>query len=109
MAAALLAPVAVCYGAIARRRLAAAGRSVGIPVICIGNPTVGGAGKTPTALAVGRLLLAAGKHPFFLSRGYGGELSATNRCCLPALPRPSSRKIASRGPTRRAPPAPMSS
>ena len=50
------------------------GRSVGVPVICLGNLTVGGAGKTPAALAVGRLLLAAHERPFFLSRGYGGSL-----------------------------------
>jgi tetraacyldisaccharide 4'-kinase len=79
IAAALLTPLAMCYGAIARRRLASAGRSIGIPVICIGNPTVGGAGKTPTALTVARLLLAAGKHPFFLSRGYGGEFAGPVR------------------------------
>jgi tetraacyldisaccharide 4'-kinase len=82
MAAKVLAPLAMCYGAIARRRLATAGRSVGIPVICVGNLTVGGAGKTPTALAVARLLLAAGRHPFFLSRGYGGELAGPIRVDL---------------------------
>ena len=74
-AAALLAPAAAIYGAVASRRLAKAGRTVDIPVICVGNPTVGGAGKTPTALAVARLLSAAGKRPFFLTRGYGGELA----------------------------------
>ena len=79
MAAALLAPIAMCYGAIAQRRMATPGRSAGIPVICVGNPIVGGAGKTPTALAVARLLLAAGKHPFFLSRGFGGELAGPVR------------------------------
>lgn len=70
----LLAPAAAAYGAVAARRLARTGRSVGIPVLCIGNPTVGGAGKTPTALAVARLLTAAGERPVFLSRGYGGRL-----------------------------------
>jgi tetraacyldisaccharide 4'-kinase len=50
------------------------GRSAGVPVICLGNLTVGGAGKTPAALAVGRLLLAAHERPYFLSRGYGGRL-----------------------------------
>lgn len=74
-AAALLAPLAACYGVIASGRLRKTGRSVGIPVICVGNPTVGGAGKTPTAITVARLLIAAGKRPFFLSRGYGGELA----------------------------------
>jgi tetraacyldisaccharide 4'-kinase len=50
------------------------GASAGIPVICIGNLTVGGAGKTPTALAVAHLLLQTRERPFFLSRGYGGRL-----------------------------------
>jgi tetraacyldisaccharide 4'-kinase len=71
----LLAPLAALYGAIAGARLARAGRTVGIPVICVGNLTVGGAGKTPTALWIGRLLIEAGRRPFFLSRGYGGRLA----------------------------------
>ncbi len=74
-AAALLAPIAKVYGAVAGSRLKQTGRSVGIPVICIGNLTVGGSGKTPTALAVARILIAAGKQPYFLTRGYGGELA----------------------------------
>jgi tetraacyldisaccharide 4'-kinase len=74
-AAALLAPLAVAYGAVARARLAMSGRAVGIPVICVGNLTGGGAGKTPTALAIGRLLIAAGRRPYFLTRGYGGQLA----------------------------------
>lgn len=74
-AAALLAPFAKCYGAVAGGRLGKAGHAAGVPVICVGNPTVGGSGKTPTALAVARLLIAAGKRPFFLTRGYGGELA----------------------------------
>jgi tetraacyldisaccharide 4'-kinase len=44
-----------------------------MPVICIGNLTIGGAGKTPTALAVAQMLAAAGERPAFLSRGYGGH------------------------------------
>jgi tetraacyldisaccharide 4'-kinase len=74
IASSLLAPIAIPYGALARSRMAQAGSAAGIPVICIGNPTVGGAGKTPTALAVAKLLRLAGRHPFFLSRGYGGDL-----------------------------------
>jgi tetraacyldisaccharide 4'-kinase len=86
--AGLLAPLAALYGAVAARRLSQRGRSVGRPVICIGNPTVGGAGKTPTALAVGRMLAAAGERPVFLTRGYGGALAgpvevdlAAHRAC----------------------------
>jgi len=70
----LLGPLGAIYGAAAALRMRFSGRSVGIPVICLGNLTVGGAGKTPAALAVGRLLLAAHERPFFLTRGYGGRL-----------------------------------
>jgi tetraacyldisaccharide 4'-kinase len=73
--AALLAPLAAGYGCIAAWRLRRPGRRAGIPVICIGNLTHGGAGKTPTALAVGAWLKAQGARPFFLSRGYGGALA----------------------------------
>lgn len=73
--AALLMPLATLYGAVATTRLRRPGRAAGIPVLCVGNLTLGGAGKTPTAIAIGRLLQAAGAHPFFLSRGYGGRLA----------------------------------
>jgi len=75
----LLAPLAGVYGVVAALRLQSPGRGVGIPVICLGNVTVGGAGKTPAAIEVARLLLAAGERPFFLSRGYGGRLSGPVR------------------------------
>jgi tetraacyldisaccharide 4'-kinase len=71
----LLSPLAALYGAAAALRLRRPGRRAGVPVICLGNLTVGGAGKTPAALAVGRLLFAAHERPFFLSRGYGGRLA----------------------------------
>jgi tetraacyldisaccharide 4'-kinase len=72
--AALLYPVSAIYGAIAALRLARSGYKAKIPVLCIGNPTLGGAGKTPTAIAVATLLKAQGRNPFFLTRGYGGRL-----------------------------------
>jgi tetraacyldisaccharide 4'-kinase len=43
-----------------------------LPVICIGNFTAGGGGKTPTALAVAALLGELGARACFLIRGYGG-------------------------------------
>jgi tetraacyldisaccharide 4'-kinase len=55
------------------------GRQADLPVICLGNLTVGGAGKTPAALAVAQLLHAAHERPFFLSRGYGGQLAGPVR------------------------------
>jgi len=71
----LLSPLAAVYGAVAAQRMARAGRTAGIPVVCVGNLTLGGAGKTPAAIAVARILDAAGRRPFVLSRGYGGTLT----------------------------------
>lgn len=70
-----LAPVAALYGRIASRRLEQAGAWAALPTICIGNLVLGGAGKTPTALAVARRLRALGRRPVFLTRGYGGRLA----------------------------------
>ncbi|MEF2073880.1 tetraacyldisaccharide 4'-kinase [Consotaella aegiceratis] len=75
--ASLLAPIAWSYGAVARRRLDNGRRAhVAAPVICVGNPTLGGSGKTPTVLALGRAAKRLGLQPGFLSRGYGGSLEA---------------------------------
>ncbi len=73
-AATVLAPLGACYGAIASRNMARPGRKAPVPVICVGNFILGGAGKTPTAIALARLLLESGHRPFFLSRGYGGRV-----------------------------------
>ena len=43
-----------------------------LPIICIGNIVVGGAGKTPVALKLGTLLKQNGYKPHFVSKGYGG-------------------------------------
>jgi tetraacyldisaccharide 4'-kinase len=75
----LLAPLAGAYGAVAAERMRRAGTRAAVPVICIGNLTVGGGGKTPTAITVARLLLRAGLRPVFLSRGYGGALAGPVR------------------------------
>jgi tetraacyldisaccharide 4'-kinase len=74
-AAHLLRPLGALYGAVAARRLRRPGARAALPVVCVGNFTAGGAGKTPTALALGRLLVAMGHRPAFLSRGYGGRLA----------------------------------
>jgi tetraacyldisaccharide 4'-kinase len=44
-----------------------------VPVVCVGNFVVGGAGKTPMALALAKIARSRGLRPGFLTRGYGGE------------------------------------
>src|SRR5205823_9999369 len=56
-------------------RLARKGFRADAPVVCIGNFTLGGAGKTPTTMAVARALAGMGQAPVLLSRGYGGTLA----------------------------------
>jgi tetraacyldisaccharide 4'-kinase len=70
----LLLPLGALYGAVAAWRLQRQGFDAGIPVICVGNYHVGGAGKTPTVLALTKILRDLGETPVVLSRGYGGRL-----------------------------------
>ncbi|VIO68849.1 tetraacyldisaccharide 4'-kinase [Bradyrhizobium ivorense] len=71
----LLTPLAALYGTIAARRMQRPGTAADVPVFCIGNYHVGGAGKTPTVLALAKLLRELDERPVVLSRGYGGALS----------------------------------
>ena len=75
----LLLPFSWVYGAITARRMAKPGQRMAVPVICVGNLTAGGAGKTPTVLKLAELLQAQGRNPFVLSRGYGGSARAPTR------------------------------
>ncbi|SHH92123.1 tetraacyldisaccharide 4'-kinase [Bradyrhizobium erythrophlei] len=70
----LLTPLGAIYGLVAGWRLQREGFDAGIPVLCVGNYHVGGAGKTPTVLALTRVLRDIGETPVVLSRGYGGRL-----------------------------------
>lgn len=70
----LLRPLGALYGAIAAHRLHREGFDAGIPVLCVGNYHVGGAGKTPTVLALAKMLRELEETPVVLSRGYGGRL-----------------------------------
>ena len=70
----LLMPLAALYGAVAAYRLRQKGIDAGIPVLCVGNYHVGGAGKTPTVVALVQVLRDLGETPVVLSRGYGGRL-----------------------------------
>lgn len=70
----LLTPFGWLYGtSVALRARNAEPRRVGAKVICVGNLTAGGSGKTPVALALARALSARGLKTVFLSRGYGGK------------------------------------
>jgi len=70
----LLLPLAAVYGAVAALRMQRIGLDAGIPVVCVGNYHMGGAGKTPTVLALTKMLRDLGETPVVLSRGYGGRL-----------------------------------
>ncbi len=54
------------------RNLVSRERKSKLPIICIGNIVIGGAGKTPVALKIGNMLKQAGYNPHFVSKGYGG-------------------------------------
>jgi tetraacyldisaccharide 4'-kinase len=68
----LLRPLGAIYGTISGKRMARPGVSAGVPVVCVGNFTLGGTGKTPTAILLARALSQMGERPVILSRGYGG-------------------------------------
>lgn len=71
-----LSPIAWIYGAVAARRLDhGVPPRVAAPVLCIGNFTVGGSGKTPVAIAFAHEAEKLGARPGFLTRGHGGTLS----------------------------------
>jgi tetraacyldisaccharide 4'-kinase len=74
-----LSPVAFLYARVASWRMRNAPMTpTGLPVLCVGNPTVGGSGKTPLAIAFAREARALGYHPGFLTRGYGGTLHGSH-------------------------------
>jgi tetraacyldisaccharide 4'-kinase len=72
---ALLTPIAHAYAAAGARRIAtSAPQKVERPVICVGNVTLGGAGKTPVVRALRAMLAEGGVKAVTLSRGHGGRL-----------------------------------
>lgn len=74
LAIAVLSPIGWVYGAsVAWKRDAAHPHRAHARVVCVGNLTAGGSGKTPVAIAVARALHDRGRNPFVLSRGYGGR------------------------------------
>ncbi len=77
---ALLTPLSWIWAGVAARKIARA-RPVdpGAAVICVGNITVGGTGKTPVAREILRRLAEKGVAAHALSRGYGGALAGPVR------------------------------
>lgn len=72
-----LFPASYVYGRVVARRMAMPGHQAALPVVCIGNFVAGGAGKTPTALAIAAELKDMGLQPAFISRGYGGSMATS--------------------------------
>jgi tetraacyldisaccharide 4'-kinase len=72
---ALLTPIGWLYGwSVHYRATHTFPYQAAAKVICVGNLTAGGTGKTPIAIAIARTLIARGKKPVFLTRGYGGNV-----------------------------------
>jgi tetraacyldisaccharide 4'-kinase len=69
----LLVPAGCVYALATRMRMRRSGWRAPVPVVCVGNIVIGGAGKTPVALVLARMLAAAGRNPHFLTRGYRGR------------------------------------
>jgi tetraacyldisaccharide 4'-kinase len=74
LTAQLLSPIGALYGLSVKWRNTSEWRYRSrARVICVGNLSVGGTGKTPAAIEIAHLLQARGLQTFFLSRGYGGR------------------------------------
>lgn len=70
-----LTPLGWLYGLASACRLRFnTPQKVNSKVICVGNFTAGGTGKTPVAVSLAKLLQNRGKSPYFITRGYGGRL-----------------------------------
>ncbi len=70
----LLGPASAIVAAATARRVARPRWRAPVPVVCCGNVTVGGAGKTTLALDLGARLARRGASVAFLTRGYGGQV-----------------------------------
>ncbi|MFT3724908.1 MAG: tetraacyldisaccharide 4'-kinase [Hyphomonadaceae bacterium] len=76
----LLTPLSMIYRRAGQNRIEkAVPEDAGLPVICIGNLTLGGAGKTPVTAAVRKHFAGKGVRAASLSRGYRGTLKGAHR------------------------------
>jgi len=69
-----LLPFGVVYAFATSRRVSKPSKQADKKVICVGNLTAGGSGKTPVAISIVGLLRELGYNPAFVSRGYGGKI-----------------------------------
>jgi tetraacyldisaccharide 4'-kinase len=82
-----LSPLGMLYGTISKlMQDYTVPLSAQIPVISVGNVTLGGAGKTPVTLALAEMLSAMGESPHILSRGYGGSSLSEPMQVKPEMP-----------------------
>ena len=83
----LLWPASLVFGLLVLlRRLFTRGRRAGVPVIVVGNLTVGGSGKTPLVLWIAEFLKKHGWSPAIVSRGYGGKMRSPKAVTLISEP-----------------------
>lgn len=75
----MLSPLGAVTAAATAWRVARPGWRAPVPVICCGNVTIGGAGKTTLALDLGARLIARGRGLHFLLRGYRGSVRGPHR------------------------------
>ncbi|MEM7730048.1 MAG: tetraacyldisaccharide 4'-kinase [Pseudomonadota bacterium] len=86
----LLRPLGALYAWLGRRRRAAVEPlDPGVPVICVGNATMGGTGKTPVVIYLLKSLRRLGVNAHGLTRGYGGRLEGP----VPVNPRHTSEDV----------------
>jgi len=76
MTGTLLSPLSIFWyaGTMLRRIFSAQPFVASVPVICVGNFTAGGAGKTPLVIDLARALCSSDQKPHLLTRGFGGSL-----------------------------------
>lgn len=75
-----LTPASWLYDAISQRRMARhTAVDIAAKVVSVGGVSIGGSGKTPVARALRQRLLALGRRPAILSRGYGGQARGVRR------------------------------
>lgn len=86
----LLRPLAALYAWVGKRqRETTQSLDPGVPVICVGNATLGGTGKTPVAIYLLKSLRRLGVNAHVLTRGYGGRLKGP----VPVNPRHTSEEV----------------